>query len=143
MSIKDHDILSNLIPMWKKSWESELGVTLNVAEVDFNALLDKIYSDAALEEWNLFFLATAYTSDGMSDIYTTFHSDYARENNDNTSRLKDPALDAAMDKAMTELDESKVPAAWAEAAKIINDDAAVMPVYGNRYFDFYNKKIKI
>ena len=142
MSIKDHDILSNLIPMWKKSWESELGVTLNVAEVDFNALLDKIYSDAALEEWNLFFLATAYTSDGMSDIYTTFHSDYARENNDNTSRLKDPALDAAMDKAMTELDESKVPAAWAEAAKIINDDAAVMPVYGNRYFDFYNKKIK-
>ena len=68
MSIKDHDILSNLIPMWKKSWESELGVTLNVAEVDFNALLDKIYSDAALEEWNLFFLATAYTSDGMSDI---------------------------------------------------------------------------
>jgi len=142
MSIKDHDILSNLIPMWKKSWESELGVTLNVAEVDFNALLDKIYSDAALEEWSLFFLATAYTSDGMSDIYTTFHSDYARENNDNTSRLKDPALDAAMDKAMTELDESKVPAAWAEAAKIINDDAAVMPVYGNRYFDFYNKKIK-
>lgn len=142
MSIKDHDILSNLIPMWKKSWESELGVTLNVAEVDFNALLDKIYSDAALEEWNLFFLATAYTSDGMSDIYTTFHSDYARENNDNTSRLKDPALDAAMDKAMTELDESKVPAAWAEAAKIINDDAAVMPVYGNRYFDFCNKKIK-
>lgn len=142
MSIKDHDILSNLIPMWKKSWESELGVTLNVAEVDFNALLDKIYSDAALEEWSLFFLATAYTSDGMSDIYTTFHSDYARENNDNTSRLKDPALDAAMDKAMTELDESKVPAAWAEAAKIINDDAAVMPVYGNQYFDFYNKKIK-
>lgn len=142
MSIKDHDILSNLIPMWKKSWESELGVTLNVAEVDFNALLDKIYSDAALEEWNLFFLATAYTSDGMSDIYTTFHSDYARENNDNTSRLKDPALDAAMDKAMTELDESKVPTEWAEAAKIINDDAAVMPVYGNRYFDFCNKKIK-
>ena len=142
MSIKDHDILSNLIPMWKKSWESELGVTLNVAEVDFNALLDKIYSDAALEEWNLFFLATAYTSDSMSDIYTTFHSDYARENNDNTSRLKDPALDAAMDKAMTELDESKVPTEWAEAAKIINDDAAVMPVYGNQYFDFYNKKIK-
>lgn len=142
MSMKDHDILGQLVPMWKEAWETQLGATLNVAEMDFNAILEKVYSDEALDEWNVFFLATGFTSDGMSDIYTTFHSDYARENNDNYSRLKNPALDAAMESALTELDDSKVPAKWMEVAKIINDEAAVMPVYGNQYFDFYNKKVK-
>lgn len=142
LAIKDHDILSNLIPMWKKSWEKDLGVTFKVATVDFNTLLDKVYSDAGLTEWNVFFMATSYTSDSMSDIYSTFSSLYATENNDNLSRLKDPELDALMDTAMTEMDADKAVEAWKQVAVKINDDCATIPVYGNTYFDIYNKKVK-
>ena len=128
--------------MWKKSWESELGVTFKVATVDFNTLLDKVYSDAGLTEWNVFFMATSYTSDSMSDIYTTFSSLYATENNDNLSRLKDPELDRLMDVAMTEMDEAKAVEAWKQVAVQINEDCATVPVYGNTYFDIYNKKVQ-
>lgn len=142
LAIKDHDILNNLIPMWKKSWGEELGADVKVATVDFNTLLSKIYADKSLDEWNVFFLAQTFTSDSMSDIYTTFNSAYAKENNDNYSRLKDPKLDASMDKALREMDPTKALAEWKEAQKIINEDVAVLPVYGNTYFDMYNKKVK-
>lgn len=142
LSIKDHDILSNLIPMWKKAWGSELKADVKVATVDFNTLLSKVYADKSLSEWNLFFMATSYTSDSMSDIYTTFNSAYAKENNDNYSRLKDTTLDKLMDEAIQEMDETKAINKWVDAQKRINEDAAVIPVYGNTYFDIYNTKIK-
>lgn len=142
LSIKDHDILNNLIPMWQKAWGEELKANVKVATVDFNTLLSKIYADKSLDEWNLFFLATSYTSDSMSDIYTTFHSAYAKENNDNYARLMDPALDDLMEQAIREMDEEKAVEKWIEAQKRINEDCSVVPVYGNTYFDIYNKKIK-
>ena len=87
-------------------------------------------------------MATSYTSDSMSDIYTTFNSAYAKENNDNYSRLKDTTLDKLMDEAIQEMDETKAINKWVDAQKRINEDAAVIPVYGNTYFDIYNTKIK-
>lgn len=142
LAIKDHDILNNLIPMWKQSWEAELGVTFKVATVDFNTLLDKVYSDEGLSDWNVIFLATSYTSDSMSDIYTQFDSQYAKANNDNISRLKDPTLDALMDSAQKEMDPAKALDAWKQVAIRVNDDCTEIPIYGNTYFDFYNKKLK-
>lgn len=142
LAIKDHDILNNLIPMWKKSWGQELKADVKVATVDFNTLLSKVYADKSLSEWNLFFMATSYTSDSMSDIYTTFNSAYAKENNDNYSRLKDPKVDELMDAALKDMNPKTAVNKWIEAMKQINDDAAVIPVYGNTYFDMYNKKVK-
>lgn len=142
LAIKDHDILNNLIPMWKKTWGETLGCDVQVATVDFNTVLNKIYKDASLSEWNMFFLATSYTSDSMSDIYTTFHSKYAREDNDNYGRLKDPELDALLDAALKEMNPEAAYTAWLDVQKKINEDCSVVPVYGNTYFDMYNKKVK-
>ncbi len=142
LAIKDHDILDNLIPMWKKTWGEQMGADVKVATVDFNTLLEKLYSDAALPEWNVYFLATSYTSDSMTDILTTFHSDYAKENNDNYPRLKDPELDALMEQGLQEVDPVKALAIWEQVQIRINEDMSILPVYGNTYFDIYNKKIK-
>ncbi len=142
LAIQDHDILSNLIPMWQKAWGETLKCDVKIATVDFNTLLEKVYSDAGLDEWNVFFMATSYTANNMSGVYTTFHSDYAKENNDNYSRLVSPAVDAAMEAARAELDEAKELELWTEAMKLINDECPMVPVYGNTYFDIYNAKIK-
>lgn len=142
LAIKDHDILNNLIPMWQKSWGEELGADVKVATVDFNTLLSKVYADKSLPEWNVFFMAVSYTSDSMSDILTTFDSRYAKENNDNYSRLKDPELDKLMADALKEMDSEKAVEKWKAAMVRINEDCAVIPVYGNTYFDIYNKKVK-
>ncbi|MEF9967065.1 MAG: ABC transporter substrate-binding protein [Longicatena sp.] len=142
LSMEDHDILANLVPMWQKAWGTELGANVKVATVDFNTLLDKINYDKNGDDWNVFFLATSYTSDGMADILQTFHSDYAKDGSDNYARLKDAELDAMLKGALTEMDATKALAKWKEVAVRINDDATVIPVYGNTYFDLYNKKVK-
>lgn len=140
LAIKDHDILNNLIPMWQKSWGEQLGADVKVATVDFNTLLDKVYKDAGLDDWNVFFMATSYTSDSMTDIYNSFHSDFASDGNDNFARLQDPELDALLEAGLKELDPAKALDIWKQAAIKINDNAVMVPVYGNTYVDIYNKK---
>ena len=44
--------------------------------------------------------------------------------------------------ALTEMDMDKAKDKWVEAQKQVNEDVSALPVYGNTYFDFYNKKIK-
>lgn len=142
MAIKDHDILNNLIPMWKKAWGEELKADVKVATVDFNTLMDKVYYDKNIEEWNVYFMATSFTDDTMSGAVTNFDSKYVGDGLDNTSRLKDEKLDSLMDAALTEMDMDKAKDKWVEAQKQVNEDVSALPVYGNTYFDFYNKKIK-
>lgn len=141
LSMPDHDILANLVPMWKKEWGEQLGADVKVATVDFNTILDKISSDKNADEWSVFFLGTSYVTNGMTDIATTFDSSYAKDGNDNYSRLKDPTLDGLLDKALTNMDAKTQTQSWIDVAKRVNDDAAVIPIYGNEYFDIYNKRI--
>ena len=95
-----------------------------------------------LEEWNVYFMATSFTDDTMSGAVTNFDSKYVGDGLDNTSRLKDEKLDSLMDAALTEMDMDKAKDKWVEAQKQVNEDVSALPVYGNTYFDFYNKKIK-
>lgn len=141
LAIKDHDIINNLIPMWNKNWK-EIGAEVKIATVDFNTLVSKVYSDAGLADWNVFFMANSWTSDSMTDIYTTFNSKYASENNDNLSRIQDPELDAMMDSAIKQMDPEKALEEWKQVSVKLNEDCATIGVYGNTYFDMYHKKVK-
>lgn len=140
IAMEDHDILNTLIPMWQKDWGENLGADVQVAMVDFNTLLAKIKSDADLSEWNIFFLATSYTGKDLDSIYASFHSSQAKEGADNYARLKDSELDRMLDEAKLIWEEEDVIKAYSEIAKRVNEDAVQMPVYGNTYFDMYNKE---
>lgn len=142
LSIADHDILSNLVPMWQKDWGDQLGATVQVATLDFNTVLDKISKDSGVGEWNVFFLATTFTGDDPYEGYSSFHSSQAIEGGDNYGRLKDPALDSILEQARTEIDEEKAKELYIEVAKIMTDDNLILPIYQNTYFDMYNKKVK-
>lgn len=142
LSIEDHDILSNLIPMWKKSWGEELGADVQVASVTFNTLLDKITNDKNADDWNVFFMASQYTSTAMTDVLQTFHSKFAVDGGDNYARLKDSELDDLLDESLSIMDKEAELESWKKTQIKINEDATSMPVYGNTYFDMYNKRLK-
>lgn len=139
ISMKDHDILSNLIPMWEKDW-SEIGVDVKIATVDFNTLLDKVYNDESLDEWNIFFMATSWTTDDMGDIYSSFISTQAVSGGDNLSRVKDTELDSLLNEALAEVDADKAKDIYEKVAVKLGDLCVKVPVYGNTYFDLYNDK---
>lgn len=142
-AMPDHAILATLIPMWERDWGQQLGITLNVAYLEFNTILDYVIynSDANVQEWSLFFLATSITTPDPHTLYTSFHSDYIGSGQDNTSRYSNPRVDELLDLGKTIMTEEEARPVYQEVVKILNEDAVMMPVYANTYFDLYNPKL--
>ncbi len=142
-AMPDHDILATLIPMWERDWGQGLGIQLTVAYLEFNTILDYVIynSDANVENWSLFFLATSITTPDPHTLYTSFHSDYIGSGMDNTSRYSNPEVDRLLDEGKAIMDIEEAKPIYAEVAKILNADAVMMPVYANTYFDLYAPKL--
>ena len=143
-AMPDHSILETLIPMWERDWGQGLGIKLNVAYLEFNTLLDYIIydSDANVDKWSLFFLATSITSADPHSLYSTFHSDYIGSGQNNMSRYSNSEIDRLFDEGKTIMDIDEAKPIYKQIAKILNEDAAMMPVYANTYFDLYHSKLK-
>lgn len=142
-AMPDHDILATLIPMWERDWGQGLGIKLSVAYLEFNTILDYVIynSDANVQNWSLFFLATTITTPDPHTLYTSFHSDYIGSGMDNTSRYSNPKVDELLDQAKGIMDIEEAKPVYAEVAKILNEEAVMMPVYANTYFDLYAPKL--
>lgn len=142
-AMPDHAILSTLIPMWERDWSQGLGISLNVAYLEFNTILDYIIydSDANVNEWSLFFLATSITSPDPHSVYTSFHSKYIGSGQDNTSRYRNAKVDQLLDEGKRIMDADKAKPLYEQVVKILNEEAVMMPVYANTYFDLYDAKM--
>ena len=142
-AMPDHAILSTLIPMWERDWGQGLGITLNIAYLEFNTILDYIIydSDANVNEWSLFFLATSIPSPDPHSVYTEFHSGYIGSGQDNTSRYRNTKVDQLLDEAKKIMDVEKAKPLYEQVVKILNEEAVMMPVYANTYFDLYDPKL--
>lgn len=142
-AMPDHDILATLIPMWERDWGQGLGIKLTVAYLEFNTILDYVIynSDANVDNWSLFFLATTITSPDPHTLYSEFHSDYIGSGLDNTSRYSNPKIDELLDQGKAIMDIEEAKPIYAEVARILNEDAVMMPVYANTYFDLYAPKL--
>ena len=143
-AMPDHSILDTLIPMWERDWGQGLGIKLNIAYLEFNTILDYVIynSDANVDKWSLFFLATSITTPDPHTMYTSFHSDYIGNEQNNTSRYSNPEVDKLFDEAKTIMEIEDARPLYQQIAKILNEEAVMMPVYANTYFDLYHSKLK-
>lgn len=142
-AMPDHDILATLIPMWERDWGQGLGIKLNVAYLEFNTILDYVIynSDANVNEWSLFFLATSITTPDPHTLYSEFHSSEIGSGKDNTARYRNAEVDKLFDEAKAIIDIEEAKPKYKEIAKILNQEAPKIPVYANTYFDLYNSKM--
>lgn len=142
-AMPDSQILDTLIPMWQRDWGEGLKVKLNIAYLEFNTLLDYIQynSDENVDKWNIYFMANTIPTPDPHTIYSDVHSDYIGSGKDNSCRYKNPEVDKLLDEAKS-MDKEESKPHYAKIAKILNEDAPIVPVYANTYFDMYNKKIK-
>lgn len=143
-AMPDHDILATLIPMWQKSWGEDLKCKVEVAYLEFNPMMDLVQSnaDANLDQWSIYFMANTFGTADPHGIYSDFHSDYIGSGKDNTCRYKNEEVDKLLDQGKSILDKEEAKPIYQKIAKQLNDDAPMMPVYANTYYDLYNKKIK-
>lgn len=142
-AMPDHAILATLIPMWERDWGQGLGVTLNIAYLEFNTILDYVIynSDKNANEWSLFFLANTFPSPDPHSVYSSFHSTMIGSGKDNTSRYSNPTVDKLLDDGKRIMEVEKAKPIYEQVVKILNEDAVMMPVYANTYFDLYDGKL--
>ncbi|WP_346899124.1 ABC transporter substrate-binding protein [Clostridium sp. UBA7503] len=143
-AMPDHDILNTLIPMWQRDWGEGLKIKLNIAYLEFNTLLDYVIynSDENVDKWSIYFMATSINTPDPDSLYSEVHSDYIGTGKDNTARYSNPEVDKLLDEAKSIIDKEEAKPYYNKIAKILNEDAPIVPVYANTYFDMYNKKIK-
>jgi peptide/nickel transport system substrate-binding protein len=143
-AMPEHSILNTLIPMWQRDWGEGLKVKLNVAYLEFNTLQDYVLydSDANVDKWSIYFMANTIPTPDPHNIYSSVHSDDIGSGKDNESRYKNPEVDKLLDEAKGIIDKDEAKPYYRKIAKILNEDAPIVPVYANTYFDMYNKKVK-
>jgi len=143
LAIPDDEILAKLIEMWEKEWGQGLGIKVTVSYLELNTILDYVIynSNANVEKWSLFYLATSIASPDPDAIYTSFHSDFIGNRLDNTSRYSNPEVDALLDKGRATMSVDAAKPIYARVAKILNKEAVMMPIYANTYFDLYAPKL--
>ncbi|HAK43381.1 MAG TPA: hypothetical protein DCM59_12680 [Clostridium sp.] len=87
-------------------------------------------------------MATTITTPDPDTIYSEVHSKDIGSGKSNSSRYKNPEVDKLLDEAKGIIDKDEAKPYYAKIAKILNEDAPIVPVYANTYFDMYNKKVK-
>lgn len=144
LTMPDHDILATLVPMWKRDWEDGLKIKLNIESLEFNTIVDYVVynSDANVDKWNTFFLASTMNTPDPHVMYPEFHSTHIGSGMDNTSRYRNETVDRIFDEAKAIFDVAEAKKKYQEAAKIIADEVPLIPVYANTYFDLYSKKLQ-
>lgn len=136
MLSKDNSVLDTLIPMVQKSWK-EIGVDLKQTTVDFNTLLDTVSNPEKSSEWDVFFMATGYT--GLQD---TDANNYYGNSPDNYVQIHDEQLDKYLYDGMYTNDNEVSKDNYLKAMERASQLDAWFPLYGNQYFDLYNKRVK-
>lgn len=136
MLSKDNSVLDTLIPMVQKSWK-EIGVDLKQTTVDFNTLLDTVSNPEKSSEWDVFFMAAGYT--GLQD---TDANNYYGNSPDNYVQIHDEQLDKYLYDGMYTNDNEVSKDNYLKAMERASQLDAWFPLYGNQYFDLYNKRVK-
>ena len=142
-AIPDHDILQTLIPLWERDWGQALKCKLSVAYLEFNTLSDYVIynSDANVNNWSMYFMATSITSPDPDELYDTFHSSMIGSGKDNTMRYSNPKVDEMLDVGKSIMDVNEAKQYYRDLVKIITEDAPMIPIYANTYFDIFSKNI--
>ena len=140
VAMPDHSILDTLVPIWIANW-SAIGVDVQVSYMPFLQVIETVQSAEQLTEWNIFFLATSYTTNLMSGIRGFFHSTEFPLEGSNFSRINDPEVDRLLDEANAETDPARALELYTELAIRLNDLAPMMPIYSNIRHDFWDRDI--
>ncbi|MHC0035389.1 ABC transporter substrate-binding protein [Pseudoneobacillus sp. C159] len=112
----------------------DVGIEVNIQSMESGTLIEK----ASQGDYDMSFLGYSY---GDPDILTLlFHS--SQIGGLNHTRVKNPELDALLDKGRTTIDPEERKQVYAQVQKIVVDEAYFAPIYAERVFFVVNKRVK-
>ncbi len=135
-AMPDHSILDTLVPILINDW-GNLGIELKVDYMEFNSLSQKLqYGEG--DDWDVFFLATTWTSGEPHTFYNPWHTN----GGSNYIAFSNERVDELLDEGVKIIDREEAIPYYEEIAQILNEDASTIVVYSNIYHDLYNNRIE-
>ena len=119
-----------------KDMFARAGVQLVPDPTEWSVMLER------LEQKNFDSLILGWTSGLETDIYQMFHSSQTKTNGNNFVNYESPALDALIEKARVEVDETKRMAIWQQAEAVFYDEQPYTFLMRRKSLVFIDKRIK-
>lgn len=111
----------------------DVGIKINIKQMETGTLIQK----ASQGEYDLAFLTYAYSDPDI--LYLLFHS--SQIGGLNHVRVKNPELDALLEKGRTTTNPEERKQVYADIQKIIVDNAYWVPIYSPKAFFIVNKRV--
>lgn len=125
------------VALWLQESLSEIGVTLNVEQVEWGAYLDATGN----AEHDMFILGWGNTTgDPDETIASLYHTDNAG-NNGNRAFYSNPELDQIIDDARQETDEAARESLYIDAQEIIIEEAPSIFIRHGEYLNAHNDNV--
>lgn len=132
----DSKFVDTIIPMLKADWQ-KIGVKVDANLMEFNALVEKVYTKREFEIYNM---GWGLSLDPSSR--TIFHSEYDVPDGNNAGGCRNEKLDKLMVDAELEFDQAKRATLMHEFAKEINDYLPYMFIGQSDEWDLFNVRVK-
>ena len=125
------------VALWLQESLNEIGVTLNVEQVEWGAYLDATGN----AEHDMFILGWGNTTGDPDETITSlYHTDNAG-NNGNRAFYSNPELDEILDNARQETDEAAREQMYIEAQEIIIEEAPSIFIRHGEYLNAHNGNV--
>lgn len=111
----------------------EIGIEINIQSLETATLVEKSGSG----EYELSFLSYSYNDPNI--LYMLFHS--SQIGGLNHARVKNEKLDALLEQGKAEMDVDKRKQVYIEAQKLIVEGAYWVPIYSDKVFHVFNKRV--
>jgi peptide/nickel transport system substrate-binding protein len=111
----------------------EVGIDISIQSMEAGTLIEKVSQG----EYDMSFLSYSYPDPDILSLL--FHS--TQIGGLNHSRVKNPELDALLEKGRITIDPEERKQVYADVQKIIVDEAYWAPIYTNKVFYVINKKV--
>ncbi len=111
---------------------AEIGVTMNIEQVDWNTWLTNVYGGREYE-------ATVVSVDGSTVSPTAFLSRYVSDADNNFVNFNSPAYDETYKAAVSETDDEKQVELFKEAQQILSDECASVYIEDIGSLTIYSK----
>lgn len=112
----------------------EIGIEVSIQSMEAGTLIEKVSQG----NYDLSFLAYSYSDPDILSLL--FHS--SQIGGLNHVRVKNPELDALLDKGRTTIDSEERKQVYAEIQKIIVDNAYWAPIYAEKVFYVINNRVQ-
>lgn len=115
----------------------EVGINVELTNLEWGTYLDKVMKGEC-ELFRMGWIADYPSMDNF--LYPLFHS--SEKGNNNMTFYANPEVDKILEKARSETDDEKRWELYAQAEKMILDDAPIVPIYFYSYARVVNPSVK-